>query len=1047
MLIAGEPGIGKSRLASMAAEHAERSGLTVRRAACWEDAGPPFWPWMQLLRGAVDASAPVEVRRLAGETTPDDGGTLDGDAEHVRLALFDVVSRYLVEQASLAPQLLVFDDLQWADLPSLRLLAYVSRTVRDSATAVIGTFRDVEVGRDSDVGRALEVVGESGRVLKLDGLQPGEVAELLAASTGALAPTEFAREVHARTSGNPLFVRELSRLLAAPGRRPKDIASLPVPEGVHGVIRRRVARLSQSTSALLSFAAIFGPEFRVDLVAQAAGLAKDVVLDLLDGAVDARLVAVEDAALGRYLFAHALVRDVLYASIPASRRAAMHFEAAKAIESSAPVESHLAELAFHHLEGSLAGNVAPGIEYSLRAGRRALEQLAYEDAAAHFDRALRALERAPDDDRRTEILLELGDAKLRTGDMPGARAVFEDAAGLARRRERPNDLARTALGFGAGLAGFEVQLFDERQIELLEDALAALPDEDSALRASLLARLSVALTMQESVERRRTTAEDAVEMARRVADDRALAYALAAHCDAIAGPDNCERRLAESEEIVRLARSIGDRALELLGRRHRVLVLLETGDMDSADAEAFRFASVAEAIRQPLYQWYVPLWRGLRALMRGDFAGAFAASDEAERIGARAHSGNANMLTVVQRWIALAQLDRPQEAHDQARALIELLAGWGGPYVAMADTWMFAVAEDIEQARSALRRLPDATGAWIPLDSEWLPTMCQLSIALTALDEADAAGAAYERLLPYRTRFGIEGIGAATHGSVEHHLGLLARTSGLLDDAVEHFEAALAANARIGARRLEAQTMVELADTLMRRGAADDASLAADLRTRAASILRDVGLDDGDAPAAAIPATASTSRSPNRFSAEGELWTLAFGGEIVRVKDVKGLRDIARLLARPGAEMAALDLVVEAGGTPAARPSDDLAPPGHAGELLDDEARARYKARLAELERDIDDADAMSDPVRAERAREERDAIVRELSSAYGLGGRPRRAGDPNERARTTVTRRIREAIARVSDVHPALGRHLRNSVRTGAFCSYAPEQPVDWEL
>lgn len=1048
VLVAGEPGIGKSRLAAVAAGHAREMGATVRRATCWEEPGAPFRLWAQLLRGA-DASAPADVRRLAGETVPDDDRSgLGGDAEPVRVALFDTVSRYLIDEASEAPLLLVLDDLHWADVPSLRLLAYLARLLGDAALVVVGTFRDVEVDRDSDVGRALEAVASGAEVIRLEGLRTGEVAELLAASAGALAPTDFAREVHARTGGNPLFVRELSRLLAAPGRQPDDIASLPVPEGVHGVIRRRLARLSQRASELLARAAVFGPAFRADLLASAADASKDVVLDLLDVAVDARLVVLEDAALGRYAFAHALVRDVLYSAIPSSRRAAMHLEAAEAIERSAPADDHLAELAFHHTQGSLAGSVAQAIEYSVRAGRRALEQLAYEDAAAHFDRALRAQERAPDDDRRTEILLELGDARLRAGDMPGARHIFEEAADLARRRNRADDLARAALGFGAGLAGFEVQLFDERQIELIDDALRALPPVDSPLRAALLARLSVALTMQESVERRRAAAEDAVAMSRRVGDDRTLAYALSAHCDAIAGPADAERRLGSSDEIIRIARSIGDRSLELLGRRLRVVALLEIGDMRAVDREIEQYAAVADIHRQPLYSWYVALWRGLRALMRGEFDAALGFAAEAEAIGARAHSTNAPMLASVQRWFTFAYTGRYADARAAAQTMVALMPGWGNPYFDLFDAWMDSADGDVDKGRAAFRRMPDPVGDWLAHDSEWLVSMCQLAYAVALLDERDVAPELYERMLPHRGRFGIEGIAAASHGSIEHHLGLLARTAGRVDDAVLHFEAALRANRAIGARHLEARSMAELASSLALRATDADTARAATLRSQALSIADDLGLGHDALPLGdAAPVARVATPASERFVREGDFWTIVFAGDAVRVKDVKGLHDLARLVARPGAEVAAIDLVIERGDTRTTTSAVGLAAPGHAGELLDEEAKASYKARLAELEREIEDADSMSDPVRGERAREERDALVRELQSAYGLGRRPRRAGDPTERARTTVTRRIRDAIARISDVHPALGRHLQNSVKTGSYCSYAPEQPVDWEL
>ena len=187
----------------------------------------------------------------------------------------------------------------------------------------------------------------------------------------------------------------------------------------------------------------------------------------------------------------------------------------------------------------------------------------------------------------------------------------------------------------------------------------------------------------------------------------------------------------------------------------------------------------------------------------------------------------------------------------------------------------------------------------------------------------------------------------------------------------------------------------------------------------------------------AAPADVAPSEA-NGFRREGELWLLSFGGETVHMPDLKGLHDLARLLAAPGQEIHALDLGVAA---------DGAAPQGHAGDLLDDEARAAYKARIEELREERELAQAANDTVRAERAQEELEAIGDALKSAYGLGGRARKAGDHAERARSAVTWRIRNAISRIEAVHPALGRHLKNSVRTGTFCAYTPEQPVDWRL
>jgi hypothetical protein len=212
---------------------------------------------------------------------------------------------------------------------------------------------------------------------------------------------------------------------------------------------------------------------------------------------------------------------------------------------------------------------------------------------------------------------------------------------MARRRGSADDLACAALGFGAGLGGLEVDLFDEHQITLLEEALLALGSRDSRLRAWTLARLSVALSFVAPHLRRRQLSEEAVGMARRLEDRRALAYALASHCDASAGPAHSERRLRAADEIVGLAGSEGDATTALLGRRLRVVALLELGDIAGVDAEIEAFARKAENLRQPLYLWYVPLWRAMRAIMQGRLDDAERYLDRAVATGKRASSRNA----------------------------------------------------------------------------------------------------------------------------------------------------------------------------------------------------------------------------------------------------------------------------------------------------------------------------------------------------------------------------------------------------------------------
>ena len=182
------------------------------------------------------------------------------------------------------------------------------------------------------------------------------------------------------------------------------------------------------------------------------------------------------------------------------------------------------------------------------------------------------------------------------------------------------------------------------------------------------------------------------------------------------------------------------------------------------------------------------------------------------------------------------------------------------------------------------------------------------------------------------------------------------------------------------------------------------------------------------------PATA-VAESAGVFRRDGSFWTVAWRGREATLPAVKGMADLAVLLAQPDRETHVLDLV---GAT--AAPRSDL------GEVIDAPAREAYRARLAELDERLADAEATGDADASEQAAREREFLLAELGAAYGLGGRARRAGDPAERARTTVTSRVRDAIGRIDAELPELGRHLRASVRTGTYCVYAPETPTTWE-
>ncbi|HEV3364681.1 MAG TPA: hypothetical protein VG795_11205, partial [Acidimicrobiia bacterium] len=362
----------------------------------------------------------------------------------------------------------------------------------------------------------------------------------------------------------------------------------------------------------------------------------------------------------------------------------------------------------HHLHhAGLPPDDPRPAQADLAAGAAALEQLAWEDAAGHFERAASAAPPGPEhEELRAQALLGLGDARLRAGDAEAAGEAFEAAAEVARNRGWPDLLARAALGFGAGFGGFEVRMLDQRQIELLEQA-AAVSAATSPLRPWVLARLSVALSFVGSEQRRLSLADEAVVLARNSGDRAALAAALASRCDAVAGPDHVTERLGAASEIVSLARQAADRPLELLGRRLRVIALAEFGSMADVDEEIGAFERVAALHGDPLYRWYVPLWRGMRALSRGELADAERYAGEALDVGSQAGSANALVLSEML-WFVLLVERRSASVADRFRALAvkhpELLGPAGLPMF----VWVLALVGEEAQARRHLAEVKAA---------------------------------------------------------------------------------------------------------------------------------------------------------------------------------------------------------------------------------------------------------------------------------------------------------------------------------------------------
>jgi tetratricopeptide (TPR) repeat protein len=1088
ILIGGEPGIGKSRLADELAGMARDRGIGVLWGRGWEDAGAPaYWPWVQALRTQLRMESPEAIRAQLGAGAADVAQMLpelrtiipdlpprSSDSDTARFQLFDSAAAFLRNAARERGILIVIDDLQAADTPSVLFLQFLTSQLSDMRILVVGTFRDVELTPDHPLTSALaEIEREpSVRVIPLRGLETGAVAEVIGATVGSTPTDRLAAAVWRATNGNPLFIGEAIRLLSSEGRLQEVGAvselRIAIPPGVHAVIARRIGYLGGPTIEALRLGSVLGPEFSLEALGRIDEIDSDRLLDVIDEAIEAGLLLPVGGARGRYHFSHDLVRETLYDELPPGRRVRLHRRIAAELEAmyGPAVGEHLAELAFHYVQATVrpdggAVDDAPvgqkAIEYARRAGDQATAALAYEEAARLYRMALTvmALGGMADDDTQTETLLALGDALTKTGDLDSARIAFVDAADLARRTGDGRQLARAALGSG-GRHQWARPGKDTRLIPLLQDALVMLGGGDETLRARLLARLACA--WRSSPDRRNdsaTLSRQAIEIARGLRDPATLVYTLTARFWATWWPENPEERQAIAEEVLAIAEPLGEG--ERIADAHFMsfLHLSELGRIREARAALLTLARVIEELRQPAEIWLAPVNRSTLVLLEGDYVAAEAS--------VASEAGSQYWITPGRDEVSATRMHRFLLRREQGRVSEEEATiresvvdfPWYPMYRSVLVCLLLDLGEAAE-ARAEFQQLAADEFAALYRDNSWLFGTSLAAEACARLGDASAAAVLLEQLAPFAGRHAIAHAEGSV-GAVDRYLGLLAATLDRLDEAGGHLAAAIDFNERMGARPWVAHCQHDLAGVLRRRGRAGDAAVADALDHQALATASALGMalaHEIDVPARppSAPLDAPATRSAV-FRREGEYWTIEFEHDEFRIRDSRGMRHLARLLRTPGEEVHALELAAPSAAAVARRsvvePGVDMAGSGSAGPTLDAEAKAAYRARLVDLREDLAEAESWHDPERIARIQAEQEALAHELGAALGIGGRDRPTGTPAERARISATRAIRAAISRIAEQSPALGAHLEATIRTGTYCGYVPDPgaPIAWRL
>jgi tetratricopeptide (TPR) repeat protein len=854
VLLGGEPGMGKTRLAAEMARSAHAEGATVLFGYSDEDVSLPYRPFIDAFRHYVaHASDAVlarhtqthcaELARLAPDLRarlPDLPPPQTAEGESERFLLFEAAAGILAEAAKNAPVILVLDDLHWASASDLMLLKHIVRAGAPTRLLIIGTFRDTDIGTDHPLTALLaDLRREEGVTrMSLTGVDEEAVRELVTASAGhdlGERGRAVAHALHRDTAGNPFFITEMLRNLAETGEIARedqrwtyrgDIADLRLPDSVKEVIERRLGRLAPGTVRILGVGAVIGRHFTLDLLERAAADSTeaadpDALLDAIDEGVAAALIAEVPGDRDHYAFNHALVRMTLYEGLSGPRRRRMHRRIGETLEGLAAGKpgAFVDELAYHWLAGADAGAVDKALAYARKAGDKAARSLAYESAADYYQRALDLLSPPTFDNAltRCDLLLDLGGAQ-RSASNGQFRATMAEAAAIARDCRDARRLGLAALGSGhpGGLQWGNA--VDPALVSLYTEALACLDDSETLLRVALMGQLATELRFGPERQRRHDLTAEAVEIARRSGNRLALARALSARIFAIEDPTTLAERLTITAELEALTEQLGQIDLGCLAASHRFDALLASGDAASAEQAMVRCERLAEQLRAPFFAYIPRLLRTLWALMGGAPDAelqAFATLQAGVAIGlphaANIFGGHLFELRTRQ--------GRLVEMIDTVRGAIESFPELSSFKAALA----FSLCE-IESYAEAREIMEDLARHDFepPLDMNWATTIHMLSAVCWTLHDERAALALYPSVDAVADQVGMAA-GVRCDGSLGQAAGILAACLKRWDDAERHFERALAVNRRIGARAAEVSTLRAYATLLVERNLPADA--------------------------------------------------------------------------------------------------------------------------------------------------------------------------------------------------------------------------------
>jgi DNA-binding CsgD family transcriptional regulator len=834
VLVTGEPGIGKTRLAAAVTEMADEYGVPVAAGYAIDDPGmPPLWPWrgvslsVPALADALATALPDAVRGPAGPA---------GSAS-ARFVMLAAACEALADAATKRGLVVVLEDLQWADRTSLLLLRHLAGELARSRLLVVATSRATTGPLLAELLPAL-LRTDGAQPIRLTGLSRPDIAQWLRRLQTGGDVDQLADRLRAGTGGNPLFVRMLVE--RGPAALEEGLRGFPE---LRSLVLAHLSGLDEPTRELLDAASVLGEQIDPQTLAEVTGLSPAEVGTTLDRAAALGVLAAAPDVAG-LSFAHALVRDAVYDELAPSRRMALHERAARALEQSSRGAAYAGQIATHWQRSGQLGWAVPCLRWAREAARSAAASLAYDEAVRFAVLALRAAEAdsAQPVTLRAELALYAARAEFVAGQIEASLDRCRAAARLAEKAGRPDIQAAAALvitGMGDPPTTMAIDA-------LCAAAMEVVPAENTALRARLRARQAITAAETGAGDRARELSAEALALAERSDDADALLDGIHARHLSVSAPQFLDERRELAVRAGQVARDARQPLAELWGHIWLAEVAFQLGDLAAVDDELGRLEQFAAFGQHGLAWWHLHRLRATRAALIGDLEAAVEHNEAARTVAAQIGADS----TIGMYYAFLNQLALLRGTIDRSTGqttLTMLSLAPSIPLVRVFVPLMHALLGEHDQARAKFEEFRHMPGS-VEVGPRWAALIGMIGVVAVLLDDTDTADRVYQELSGLAPAYMGDGTGIVfSGGSTQRVVGDLALATGRVDEAIRRYTDAIEMNARIGARPFLALSRLGLARALLARALASkgdpgDLNTARALVTEAAAEFRRLDL-------------------------------------------------------------------------------------------------------------------------------------------------------------------------------------------------------------